>query len=303
MNDQPLFEEKLIKEGTDLVAAASSALIILPPDPNSDLVASGLSLFLTLKNAGKSVQIGSSNPLKVDNSHLYGIDQVKTSVGNQNLLITIDFKEEQLNKVDYDFDQNGKFILMIQPKAGIPAPDSSSVSFNYSGANADIVFVLGINSFEELGEIYASEKSFIDNAKVISINNSVKPNTVGSLQFNSAKTLCLAELVTGLLKSWGLTPTEDAATNLLTQISSTSNNFSSPKVTPSTFELIAFLMRSGGHLSPSPLNTSSRFGAFPPSPFGVPTFDDDYEPTPFPRIKRSPMIMPPLPGKGNLNPA
>ncbi len=293
MKDQPIFEDNLLKEGSNLISSSASTLVILPPDPSTDLLASGLSLFLTLKNAGKQAQIGSSNPLRVDNSHLFGIDQVKTSVGNQNLLISLDFKEDQLNKVDYDFDENGKFILMIQPKAGISAPDSSSVSFNYSGANADLVFVLGINSLEELGEIYASEKTFLDNAKIISINNSIKPGGTGSVQFHTNKCLCLSELVANLIKNWGLTPSEDAASNLLSQISATSNNFSSPKVTADTFELIAFLIRSGGQLASSPLSSSSRFGAFPPPPFGVPTFDEDYEPTPFPRIKRTPMIMPP----------
>jgi nanoRNase/pAp phosphatase (c-di-AMP/oligoRNAs hydrolase) len=297
MIQEPIFNPEQIREGETLVKNATSCLIILPPDPSEDLVASGLGLYLTLKNSLKTVQIGCGTPLKVDHAHLFGINEVKTSVGNQNLMVSIDMREDQLNKVDYDFDENGKFVLMIQPQAGIPAPDTSAVQFSYSGANADIVFVLGVHSLEELGKIYADEKSFLDKATLISLCYSNKPSSIGTLQFHNSKNTSLAETTAYLLKSWNLTPSEDAATNLLGQISAASGpSFQSPKVSPDTFELIAFLMRAGGELGSSMAN-SSRFGAFAPQ-FGesmpAPTFDDDFEPSPFPRLKRKPgTFMPP----------
>ncbi|MEK7525276.1 MAG: hypothetical protein AAB548_02795, partial [Patescibacteria group bacterium] len=58
-----------------------------------------------------------------------------------------------------------------------------------------------------------------------------------------------------------------------------------------TFETVAYLMRAGGRLGRSPLAATSRFGAFPPSPFGgspfmggeepmPPMFDDELAPPP-----------------------
>lgn len=299
MIQEPLFDQNKIQEGNTLVKNAKTCLVILPPDPSDDLTAAGLGLYLTLKNSDKTAQIGCGTPIKVDHAHLFGINDVKTSVGNQNLMVNIDLREDQLNKVDYDFDENGKFVLMIQPQPGVPAPDSNSIQFSYSGANADLVFVLGIHSLEELGKIYADEKHFLDNATIISLCYSNKPSQIGTIQFHNSTNTSLCETIAFLAKSWNLTPSEDAATNLLGQISAASGpSFQSPKVSPDTFELIAFLMRAGGELGSSMAN-SSRFGAFAPAPrpfeaFGeegspaVPTFDDDFEPSPFPRLKRKP---------------
>jgi len=303
MIQEPLFDSTKVQEGSSLLKNSKSCLIILPPDPSEDLVAAGLGLYLTLKNSGKSAQIGCSTPLKVDHAHLFGINDVKTSVGNQNLMVSIDLREDQLNKVDYDFDENGKFVLLIQPQPDIPAPDANTIQFSYSGASADLVFVLGVHSLEELGKIYADEKHFLDNATIISLCHSNKPSQIGTIQFHNSTNTSLSEIIAFLAKSWGLNPSEDAATNLLGQISSAAGpSFQSPKVSPDTFELIAFLMRAGGELGSSMAN-SSRFGAFSPRPFGafgeegpstVPTFEDDFEPTPFPRLKRKPgTFMPP----------
>lgn len=267
-----MFDQNLIKEAKEEISAAKSIAILLPPDPTTDLVAAGLGLYLSLSNSGKQVQIGSSSQIKVENADLFGVDRIKNSIGNQNLAISFDFKEENLKKVDYDVDENGKFMLLIQPQPGCEPPDTSSINYSYSGASADLVFILGVSSLEELGKLYADEKAFLDKAKIVSLNQTNKPSNISSLALHSQATTCLSEIVGFLLKSWQINPTADAATNLLSVVGASTNQFNSPRVTADTFETIAYLMRHGGHLGNSPLVSSSRFGAFPPRPseaFGV----------------------------------
>lgn len=261
-----MFDPNLIKEAKDELASAQSVAILLPPDPNTELVAAGLGLYLSLSEAGKQAQIGCGSQIRVENADLFGVDKIKNSIGNQNLVISFDFKEENLKKVDYDVDENGKFMLLIQPQPGSPAPDTSTINYSYSGASADLVFTLGVSSLEELGKVYADEKAFLDKAKIISLNLTTKPSNISAIAFHTTAVSCLPEMVGFLLKSWEINPSADAASNLLSVISSGTNQFNSPKVTADTFETVAFLMRAGGHLGRSPLAGASRFGAFPPSP-------------------------------------
>jgi len=215
----------------------------------------------------------------VVHAELFGVDQIKNSIGNQNLVISFDFKEENLKKVDYDVDENGKFMLLIQPQPGSPAPDTSTINYSYSGASADLVFVLGVTSLEELGRLYADEKAFLDKAKIVSINLTAKPSANAAIALHTGAATCLSEVVGFLLKNWEIEPTADAASNLLSVLGTSTNQFTSPKVTADTFETIAFLMRHGGHLGRSPLSNTSRFGAFPP--MMPPTFDDELPPPAF----------------------
>ena len=275
-----MFDQNLVSEVKTALDEAKSVAVLLPPEPTTDMVASALGLFLSLKETGKLAQIGCGSPIKVENADLFGVDQIKNSIGNQNLIISFDFKEENLKKVDYDVDENGKFMLLIQPQPGCEPPDTSSINYNYSGASADLVFVFGINGLEELGKIYADEKAFLDHAKIVSLSLSGKPCNFAAIVLHSHVPGSLAEIVTFLLKSCQIKPSSDAANNLLSVISENTRNFSSPKVTADTFETVAYLMRAGGRLGRSPLAATSRFGAFPPGPFGASPFMGGEEPMP-----------------------
>lgn len=269
-----MLDQTKIQEVKQLIGEAKSVAILLPPEPNADLVGAGLGLHLSFQQKGLYSQIGCSGEIKVENADLFGVDQVRNTVGNQNLMISFDFKEENLKKVDYDVDENGKFTLLIQPQPGTPPPDANSVNFSYSGASADLVFILGVNTLEELGKLYADEKSFLDAATKIGISTSGRPSSIATVDLSSNQASCAAEIVALLLKEAGIEPSSDAASNLLTTINQETKQYTGNKVTADTFETIAYLMRSGGTLPySSPFSTSSRFGAFPPpaggSPFGV----------------------------------
>ncbi len=229
-----------------LLESASSVIVILPPDPSLDMVAAGLSLHLSMKAAGKKSQIGSGTEVHVD-PKIQGAQEISDSIGARNLVISFDYHEDDLEKVDYDVHSDGKFYLMVKPKEGAPVPDVSNVKYSYSGANADLVVTFGINSLEELGKIYADEKKFLDEAKILSLNITPKPATFTQnllhLNFTS-----FSELVTILMEKAGIKPTQEAASNLLTFIHEETKGLTSPRMTADTFTGIAYLMRHGARL-------------------------------------------------------
>lgn len=229
-----------------LIESSGSVIIILPPQPSEDQISSALSLHLALKDSGKNSQIGCGSEVEVDQK-IFGASDISDSIGSKNLVISFDYSEDDLDKVDYDAREDGKFYLLIKPKPGSPVPDAGSVKFSYSGAEADLVIVLGINNLEELGKIYAEEKNFLDNATILSINNNVQPVTF-TKNVLQKQNCSFAEIVAHLLESTNLKLNSQPAMNLLNSIYEETDNLTSSKITADTFSSLAFLMRSGARL-------------------------------------------------------
>lgn len=232
------------------IGTAKSIIIALPPEPDMDTVAAGLGLYYSLVQT-KSVHIGSSQSVKISNARLLGIEKIETNIGNQNLVISFDYPEDKLDKVDYERSENGNVKLLIKPRAGETAPDPSLIKFNYSGAEADLVFVLGIQTLEELGRLYSEEKAFFDSANIVSLNLTQDQSNFAKHSFHTQSASCLSELVAYLLRETEYSTTPDGATDLLLSISQASDNYTSQKITPDTFEITAFLLRQGGRRSPA----------------------------------------------------
>ncbi len=262
-----MFADNQIKPFQTAVNEAKSIVIALPPDPSADLVASGLGLYLSLKSHKDQVNIGCSSDIKVSHASLFGIDKIKSSIGNQNLIISLKYPEAKLDKIDYQAVSPTEIELQIKPRPGEKAPTSDKINFHFSGAKADLVFILGVQSLTELGKLYADEKKFFDTTQNVSINTTVEQSDFSALSFHTPKATSVAEITAFLLKTLNFEPTSDAATNLLNSIIENSSNFNSQKTTADTFEIVAFLFRSGGkRISPQP------FG-FVPQKITSKTFD------------------------------
>lgn len=255
----------------NLFSTAQSVIIALPPDPGKDLVVAGLALHQALKDSGKTSQIGCGSEIHF-NEDIEGVSSISDTIGSRNLIISFDYKEEDLDKVDYDVRDDGKLYLLVKPKTGSPVPDVSRVKYSYSGASSDIVITLGVGSLEELGKIYADEKNFLDNAKIISLNTSLKPSSFTSNQIHK-NTTSFSELVSGLLESMDLKVSASTAKNLLSGIYENTNNLTAGNTTADTFSSIAFLMRLGARYSQPQLGT--------PSLTKAPFFEVIPEPIPF----------------------
>jgi len=229
-----------------LLDSAQSLIVVLPPDPSADMVSAALSLHLSLKASDKKSQIGCGSEVQVA-SNLQGAHEIADSIGARNLVISFNYHEDDLEKVDYDVRPDGKFYLMIKPKENAPVPDVSNVKYAYSGASADLVITFGIGSLEELGKIYADEKKFLDEAKILSLNISPKPTsfTPNLLHQTSGS---FSELVAVLMEKISLKPSPDAGKNLLGSIYEETKELTSPRMTADTFSAIAFLMRHGARL-------------------------------------------------------
>jgi hypothetical protein len=274
---------------SNLVDTAKSVIIILPPDPGKDMVVAAASLHLALKESGKTSQIGCGSEVQVD-PEIEGVSEISDTIGSRNLVISFDYREEDLDKVDYDVREDGKFYLLVKPKAGAPVPDVSAVKYSYSGASSNLVITFGINSLEELGKIYADEKKFLDNVDIINLNTSLRPAAFTSFTFHQNLS-SFSELVADFLEKIKLKISPAISQNLLNNIYESTHHLTGGRLTADTFSSIAYLMRAGAAIPAGQVPKAPRFSqppffdapetsAIPPVEENIPLPEEEDAPVP-----------------------
>lgn len=275
-------------------------LILIPQEPQQDAVAAALTLYLSLAKKGLTASVGCSTSMTVNFNRLFGVDKIKQRIGNQNLVISFDDPNDALEKVAYDKDaQNQKVHLTLEPRPGFEPLDSTKVEYSYTGSNADLIFVIGARNLEDLGTLYAQEKSLLDNkAKtLVNLSHLDKNAQFGTVNLYDPEASGCSEIVYFVLQGLELPLEQDMATNLLAGIESTTNNLATAS-SPDTYEVIAQLLRLGakkGHLNtftPRPMGFGSAFGR-PANP-GMPTMPQPFTPTPSAPAPLAPTTQAPL---------
>lgn len=228
----------------EALTTAQTVLIALSQKPTLDQIASGLALFLSLEKLGKKVKVVSAEEMKVAFSSLVGVDKIKTGLGGNNLTVSFDYVEEAVEKVSYNIDK-GKFNLVIQPREGGPPLSAEKVEYRYSGSQADLIFIVGSSSLNDLGELYQENKSFFDEGKVINLDCRVGNTQFGVINLVDDRASSCAEIVIDLLAKSRWPVDADIAGNLFFGLKKATKGFSSPKTTPAAFEGAAFCLRAG----------------------------------------------------------
>lgn len=237
------------------LSGASTVLVALPVDAPQDVVAAGLSLYLSLTQAGKQVSVVSSTQPVVRDSHLVGLDKVESSVGGQNLVITVNLPEDAVDKVTSNVE-GGHLNLVLQPKPDSPPIKQSDLSFGTSGAAADLVIVTGASSLSDLGPLADKEHQLFTQDKIANLSN--KPGSFGSVNLTDPSA-SVSELVTAVLQELQLPMTADIASNLMRGIETATAGLTSPTMTADTFEALAVLYRAGARRT-SPAEASAKAG-------------------------------------------
>lgn len=242
-----------ILELKNQIEKAKSVLVLTKKNPSLDGVAASLALYLVLKNSGKDVQIASQSDPIVRDSHLVGLDKIKTDIGNTNLVIV--FPGNSVEKVSANEEEN-TFNLVIQPKSGSSLLNHKDLKFKYTGATADLVIIVGSSSLDSVGTILTDEEDLVKNSLICNISN--LPSNFGKI--NLVDTNCsISEITSAVIQETGLEMTEDAAQNLMLGIEDATNNLTSPDITADTFEALALLYRSGARrIRPSDITIEEK---------------------------------------------
>ncbi len=242
----------LQKEDFDVVQQnfqeSSTFLVLCKPKFTHDQIASALGLFLVLQKNNKNVTIACQHPIPESYNHLAGIDQIQNAIGNRSLEVTFDYNEHAVEKVSYSInEESDTFHLVIQPKKGHQPLDPETIRFTKTGAHADVIFLIGINEYKDIGKFYKQEEQLFQDALTVSLHT--HKTSFAQVNLDGSGHSSFSEIVYLLLQSLQVNIEDDEATNLLAGIESATGTFSSLGITAQTFEIAADLMRKGARRS------------------------------------------------------
>lgn len=243
---------------TQYVNAARSVVIALAEGANQDQVASGLSLANALRQTGRDVVVVSPGSLNIKTVQQ---EQIQTQLGNRDLTVSFPYDPAAVDKVSYNIDQEQqRFSLVIKPQKGHRPLGTDAVNFSYTGADTDLIFLIGVNEFEELQHLYYGYEQLYQDTPIISFHT--YQTEIGTVKIDASQSSSLSEATAELLRSLGLVVSGDSATDLLAVIEQKTEGFKSLRATADTFLIISELLRAGGRRSraaaPSTLQPPAR---------------------------------------------
>lgn len=216
-----------------LLSNAKTASVVIP-HLSIDSIAAGLALTLALKKA--NIETNAFCPQKTDANYskLSGLELLVDTYNQHDLVISLDYPSDQIEKVSYNND-DGHLNLVVQTKNNAPKIEQNQININNQSSIADINFILGDESL--LGE----------NAKIVetgnwvfvSSTNNQKPWAKASIIDQDAP---YCEMFSFLINDLGLKLDVDSAKNLLIGLRVATQSFSI-NVSPETFEAGAICLK------------------------------------------------------------
>lgn len=239
----------------DYLKTAESVAVIVGPKPTDDQLAIASALYHGVSALGK--EVGLYAPKDLSQRNFSAAKELRTELGKQNLVIDFDYNETAVDKVSYHIGEtSGKFYLTIKPKKGSQPLDKSTVNFSYAGADADLVFLVGVYDLESLNQLYFGYENLYANAFVVTLHT-FKPE-LGNVQLDLSGASSMSESLVDILEGLEIPLNAEMATDLLGGIESMTHNLQSRTANAETFEVIAKLLRLGArrinHVEPPHVN-------------------------------------------------
>ncbi|MCS6956268.1 MAG: DHH family phosphoesterase [Patescibacteria group bacterium] len=227
----------------EIINKGRSGVIIIPPNPSIDAIASSTALYLGLNKIGKSISVACSSKVEAD---LIGSDKFKNIISAEGdaLMISFPYSDGSIDKVDYNI-QGEFFNLIITPREGYPKLNPNQVKYSYTGGTVDFLIVIDSATLNNLGEIYTNNQAQFTGKDIINIDRHLTNAYFGTVNLVDKTISSVSELILKILQTLKIEIDKDMATNLYAGISASTNNFTSYSTNANTFENIATLLRLG----------------------------------------------------------
>lgn len=232
-------------------------LIVLPHQLNDDNLAAGLALYLSLKSAGKKVDVVSTGTPLVSHGNLYGIGEVKNEVskaGAGNFIISLDGVVDStgtmqqipaLEKLDW-YPEGSKLNLVFHVVPG-QRFEPTNITSSHQEAGYDLTWVLGCQSLNELGNLFIANSQYFTQSQVINIDINQANSLFGFANIIDPQASSLSEIVAQILPSLTLNMDRDTASNVIAGIYNATNNLTQ-RINPDTFMVVSQAVQVGGSL-------------------------------------------------------
>ena len=246
MKDKMTLDAEQLKQK---VNNAEQILVVYGQQANFSAVAVATTMYLWLRAQGKKVSLVSPALPVVEYSHLVGINKVKNQLSGENLVITLPFPAQTIERVVSDLNQQSdELSLIIKPKRGQESTHINQIPVTYQATDYDLFFLIDVRSASELNSLGSVAANYWSRSeRNLTWSDYANPCPLpADAVVSLSKDLTYATFWSSFCKQAELELDADQASNLLMALEHDSDHFTAEKTNAETFELAAWLMRHGG---------------------------------------------------------
>lgn len=233
-------------QAVDLIKKSNNIVIVLPKNPSTDAVASGLGFFLALEKIEKKIKVV-CNEFSLPPSHQFlpKSKEIRSDLtALRKFIITLDLTRTKVRELSYDISNSNKLNVYITPKDGFFEP--RDVSTSASAYEYDLIITIDAPDLESLGKIYDDNTEFFYHTPIINIDHNPANEYFGEINSVDLVATSTSEIIFELIKQLnGGAMDEYIATSLLTGIVSKTKSFQSTTVTPRSLAISSHLIENG----------------------------------------------------------
>jgi nanoRNase/pAp phosphatase (c-di-AMP/oligoRNAs hydrolase) len=227
------------------IETSENILITFSRDYNGDNLSSAIALYLFLKKLNKKVEIVCDD-FKLKNSYIFlpQIKEVKSKLENlRNFIISLNISKTKVNEISYDV-KGSELEFVISPKDGFF--EESDITSKSSGFKYDLIFTLGTTDLEKLANVYDRDTEFFYKTPIINIDNNAENENYGQINLIKLTASSTSEILFEMMSENNSNLIdEEIATALLSGIISTTRNFKTNNVAPTTLHIASKLISAG----------------------------------------------------------
>lgn len=233
------------QQARQLVDRSKQTLIVLPHQPTTDAVASGLALYLVLEQAKKKVKIVCDEfTLPPHHAFLPKSKIIESALPLlKKFIISLDLSKTKAEQLSYEMKEN-RLDIFITPKGGMFS--GTDISTSAGGYGFDLVVTIDSANLESLGKLYDDNRDFFYTTPILNIDHNPANEFFGQINLVELKATSVSEIVFELIRDWPEKRLDEyIATNLLAGIISKTKSFKTSTVTPKSLSVASHLIASG----------------------------------------------------------
>lgn len=238
-------ERTPIQQAIEVLSKSNNIVIVLPNNPTTDAVSSGLGLFLTLEKIGKKAKVVCSEfDLPPHHNFLPKSKEIHSDLtALRKFIISLDVSRTKVQELSYDISNNKKLDIFITPKNGFF--EARDVTTSASSYEYDAIVVIDTPTLNGVGKIYDNNTEFFYHTPIINIDHNPANEHFGEINIIDLVATSTSEIIFELVKQLDVTLDEYVATSLLTGIISKTKSFQSTTVTPKSLAISSHLIENG----------------------------------------------------------
>jgi nanoRNase/pAp phosphatase (c-di-AMP/oligoRNAs hydrolase) len=230
----------------ELLRQSTHPLVLVPPFPSRDDVATALALALAIETMGKPVTVaGDRLPAAQQNlGFLQSPKEVRASLaGTRDFVLSFNTDHNKILGTR-TAQEGSEFRIYLTPERG--AIDPRDFSFIPAKYMFDLAIIIGASDKEHLGKIYEENPDIFYEMPLVNIDNHSENELFGQVNLVQLTASSKAEIITGFFeRTDGEGLTEPVAEALFTGIVTATESFQKKNTTPQALRYASYLMEHG----------------------------------------------------------